>query len=104
MVVSGQLQALASLTSGKVPHVPLDRKLSEPQSQSGRCREDKNTALPGIEPGPSSASLYRLGYPNFYRYKYIMNCIPVIVLDNIMARKIINYCIIRRCSGYNGPI
>jgi hypothetical protein len=31
--------------------------------QSGRCGEDKNVALPGIEPGPSSPSLYWQSYP-----------------------------------------
>jgi hypothetical protein len=39
------------------PQYPLDRKLGGPQSQSGHYGEEKNHALPGIEPGPS---LYRL--------------------------------------------
>jgi hypothetical protein len=30
----------------------LDRRLGKPQSLSGRCGEDKNLALPGIEPRP----------------------------------------------------
>jgi hypothetical protein len=40
------------------PRYPLDMRLSGPQSQSGRCGEDKILPLPGIEPWPSSSSLY----------------------------------------------
>jgi hypothetical protein len=39
---------------GKSPGYPLDRWLGGPQSQSGRCGDEKNLALPGIKPGPSS--------------------------------------------------
>jgi hypothetical protein len=35
---------------GRGPRYPLDRRLGEPQSRSGRCGEEKNLALPGIEP------------------------------------------------------
>jgi hypothetical protein len=42
---------------------PLNRRLDGPQSRSGRCGKETNLALPGIEPGPSSPSLYRLSYP-----------------------------------------
>jgi hypothetical protein len=39
---------------GKSPQSPLDRSLGEPQSRSGRCGEEKDLALPEIEPGSSS--------------------------------------------------
>jgi hypothetical protein len=51
---------------GKSPRYPLDRKLGGPQSRSGRCGEEKNLALPEIEPGPSSPQLYQLSYPDSY--------------------------------------
>jgi hypothetical protein len=35
------------------PQYPLDRRLGGPQIRSGSCREEKNLALLGIEPGPS---------------------------------------------------
>jgi hypothetical protein len=38
---------------GKSPRYPLDRRLGQPQSRSGRCGVDKNIlTLPGIEPRP----------------------------------------------------
>jgi hypothetical protein len=40
---------------------PMDRRLGGPQSRSGRCREEKHFALPGIEPGPSSRWLKGCG-------------------------------------------
>jgi hypothetical protein len=43
MGVSGQLHAPAA----------LDRRLAGSQSWSGRCGEEKNFALPGIELGPA---------------------------------------------------
>jgi hypothetical protein len=46
----------------KSPRYPLDRRLGGLQSRSGRCGEEKNLALQGIEPEPSSPSLYRLSY------------------------------------------
>jgi hypothetical protein len=51
MEVSGQLHAPTALPPGKAPSYPLDRKLGEPQSRSGRGGEDKNSQPPpGIEP------------------------------------------------------
>jgi hypothetical protein len=48
MEVSGQLHAPAALPSRKDP---LGKRLGEPQSQSGRGGEEKNSqALPGLEP------------------------------------------------------
>jgi hypothetical protein len=47
------------IARGRSPRYPLDRRLGGPQGQSGRCGEEKNLAVPGIEPGPSSPSLYR---------------------------------------------
>jgi hypothetical protein len=35
-------------------------RLGRPQNRSGRCGEETNLAVPGIEPGPSSPSLSRL--------------------------------------------
>jgi hypothetical protein len=49
--VSGQFHAPAALHPGKSPLYPLDRRLSGPQSRSGRGGEEKNSELPpGIEP------------------------------------------------------
>jgi hypothetical protein len=39
---------------GKSPLYPLDRRLGGPQSRSGRCEDEKNLAVLGIEPWPSS--------------------------------------------------
>jgi hypothetical protein len=39
---------------GMNPQYPLDRRLGESQNRSGGCGEEKNLALPGIEPGPFS--------------------------------------------------
>jgi hypothetical protein len=47
---------------GNRPRYPSDRGLSGTQSRSGRCGEENNLSLPGIEPG---SSLYRLSYPDF---------------------------------------
>jgi hypothetical protein len=38
---SGQLHAPAALSPGKEPPYPLDRRLSGPQSRSGRLGEEK---------------------------------------------------------------
>jgi hypothetical protein len=38
----------------RVPRYSLDRRLGGPHSRSGRCSENKNLPLPGIEPGTSS--------------------------------------------------
>jgi hypothetical protein len=55
MNVSGQLQALAYLPSGKSPRYTFDRRLGGPWS---RCRrwgvENTLLPLPGIDPEPSS--------------------------------------------------
>jgi hypothetical protein len=51
MEVSGQLHAPVALPQRKGPRYPLDRRLVEPQSRSGRGGEEKNSqAPPGIEP------------------------------------------------------
>jgi hypothetical protein len=51
MEVSGQLHAPAALPPGKEPPVPIDTRLSGPQSSSGRGGEEKNSQPPsGIEP------------------------------------------------------
>jgi len=48
---------------GKNPWYPLDRRLGEPQSRSGRGGEDKNSQpLPGLE--PRSSSPIPLSYPS----------------------------------------
>jgi hypothetical protein len=51
MEVSGQLHAPAALPPEKSPCYPLDRRLSELQSRSGRGGEEiKSQPPPGIEP------------------------------------------------------
>jgi hypothetical protein len=51
MEVSGQFHASAALLQGKSPWYPLDRRLGESQSRSGRGGEEKNSQSPlGIEP------------------------------------------------------
>jgi hypothetical protein len=51
MEVSGQLHTPAALHQGKSPWYPLDRRLGELQSRSGRGGEEKNSQPPpGIEP------------------------------------------------------
>jgi hypothetical protein len=48
----------------KSPRYPLDRRLGGSWSQPGRCGGENNMlSLPGIEPRPSSPSLYRVCYP-----------------------------------------
>jgi hypothetical protein len=51
MGVSYKLQAPAALILETSSGYPLDRRLSEPRSLSGRCGDKKNLALPGIETG-----------------------------------------------------
>jgi hypothetical protein len=59
--VSGQFHAPTALPSSKVPRNPLDRRLGGPESRSGLCGAQNNLfLLPGIEPLPSSPTLYRL--------------------------------------------
>jgi hypothetical protein len=36
----------------KNPQCSFDSRLGGPQSRSGRCGEDKNPAMPGLEPQP----------------------------------------------------
>jgi hypothetical protein len=56
--VSGELYAPSALPPEKESPYPLDRKLGEPQSRSGRWREDENMLpLPGIDPGRPAPSL-----------------------------------------------
>jgi hypothetical protein len=47
--------SLSLYPQGKSPRYPLDRRLCGPQSRSGCCGEEKNLALPGIEPVPNGA-------------------------------------------------
>jgi hypothetical protein len=47
MEVSGQLHSPAALPLAKEPWYPLDRRLGESQSRSGRCGEEKNLAPAG---------------------------------------------------------
>jgi hypothetical protein len=54
---------------GKRSRYPLDSRLAGPQSRSESCGEEKNLALPGIEPGSSNPSLYRLNYPDRFKYR-----------------------------------
>jgi hypothetical protein len=56
MVVSGKLLYSAALPQGRVHRFPLNRRLSEHQSRSGRCGEEKHFALPLIEPAARSYS------------------------------------------------
>jgi hypothetical protein len=49
MEVSGQLISPATLPPEKRPPYILDRRLAEPQRQSGRCGAEKNVALSKIE-------------------------------------------------------
>jgi hypothetical protein len=50
MQASGQLHDPTTLRQGKSPLCPLDRRLSGPQSRSGRGGEEKNSQpLPGLE-------------------------------------------------------
>jgi hypothetical protein len=57
-----QLHVPAALSPSKVARYPLDKRLGAPPSRSGYCGEQKNLALPGIEPRHSSQTLYRLHF------------------------------------------
>jgi hypothetical protein len=50
MEVKGPLARPGRLFPVNEPGCPLDRRLSGPQNMSGRCGEDKNPALPAVEP------------------------------------------------------
>jgi hypothetical protein len=47
MEVSGQLHVPGDLPQGNRLWYPLDKKLGGPQSQSGRCGQEKNLASAG---------------------------------------------------------
>jgi hypothetical protein len=53
----------------KRPHDPFDERLGALQSRSGYWGEQENLALPGIEPGSSSPSLYRLHFQSREKQK-----------------------------------
>jgi hypothetical protein len=58
---------------GKSPRYPLDRRLGEPQSRSGPCEQEKNLALPGIEPGPELPNHFLFTtHQSFYHRRYVM--------------------------------
>jgi hypothetical protein len=50
MEVCDQLHAPVALPPRKEPLYPLDMRLGGPQSRSGRCGEEKDLSLSGIEP------------------------------------------------------
>jgi hypothetical protein len=54
----------ALLTRKKPPWYPFDRRIGGPQTRYGDYGEEKNLALPGIEPGPFSP-VFRLTYPDY---------------------------------------
>jgi hypothetical protein len=66
MEVNGQRHAPATLPPRKCPWYTSDRRLGGPQSRSGRCGEEKNLALLGIESGPSSPSYIEEKKKNAY--------------------------------------
>jgi hypothetical protein len=51
--MNGKFLAPAAFPRGKTPRYPLDKRLGGPPCQSGLCVEEKNLALPEIEPEPS---------------------------------------------------
>jgi hypothetical protein len=63
--VSGQLDAPAALPPGKEPRYPLYRRLGGPQSQSGRCGEEKI-----LHPTGTQTSNSRVIQPIASRYTY----------------------------------
>jgi hypothetical protein len=94
MYVSGQLH----------PWYPLYMRQSGPQSRSGRC-EEKNLALPGIEPWSSSPQLVtlptelsRLILLLFFlkQYHFLRNC--------VLSRDFFLTCDKIRCFLYRGPL
>jgi hypothetical protein len=65
---------------GKSPRYPLDKRLSGPQSQPGRLREEKFLTLPGLDLRPlgrraRSQSLYRLSYPRSHIHITSPKCV-----------------------------
>jgi hypothetical protein len=80
---SGELHTPAALPLGEEPpQYPLNKRLSGPQSRSGRCGEQKNHALPGIEPGPSSPSLISPLY--FVKYSPYLEVFQTNAVDRNM--------------------
>jgi hypothetical protein len=71
----------------------MEARLDWPQSQSGRCGDENNLALPGIEPGPSSPSLYQLSYPytDLNPFKYF-RCIAFEVFTLLTVKSALLQC------------
>jgi hypothetical protein len=60
-----RFHAPALFPLGKSPEYPLDGRLGEPQSSTGRCEEEKNLAFAGnrtlaVQPVPISTELSQL--------------------------------------------
>jgi hypothetical protein len=61
MEISGHLHTPAALPQGKRPWYPLDRRLGESQSRSGRGVEEKNSQPPpGIETRSSDRPVHNI--------------------------------------------
>jgi hypothetical protein len=95
MEVSGQLHAPAALPPGKEPQVPLDRRLDGPQRRSGRrCRREKFTAPPGIEPRSSSPGICYCTYLKERSKAYIGTTILLTtykILSSVLLLRLISY-------------
>jgi hypothetical protein len=95
MEVSGQLHAPAASPPGKVPLVPLDRRLGGHHSRSGHGVEERNSQPPpGIETRSSdrparSQSLYRLSYPG-----YILHFVDIKMQPELLLHK--TYILLRK--------
>jgi hypothetical protein len=66
---------------------PLDRRLGGPQARSGGYGEQKNFALPGIEPGPSTTEIF-LKNPcsdKVKANKYILEIYVLIICDVLLS-------------------
>jgi hypothetical protein len=66
--VSGQLHALAALPRGKRPRYPLDKRLGESQSRSGRCGKGKILHRRELNPGRPACSYTDWAIPASLRY------------------------------------
>jgi hypothetical protein len=83
MEVSGQFNARVALLPEKEPSVPLDRKLSGPQSRSGRGDEEKKflasvgnwTSL--VQPVASHYTDWAISAPNFNAWRLLFCCFEV---------------------------
>jgi hypothetical protein len=51
MELSGWLHAPTAISRRKEPRYPLARRLGGSQSRSGRGADEKESSLPGIQPG-----------------------------------------------------